>query len=96
VVKAIYWILLAIDAIVLGVLVFFFCWGLTDGTVSSFNMLLWLVIMAVPAGLLAGSVAAWRSGQRGLAIGLLVPPAVPSLGYGLLLLVMIVGHPDFR
>ena len=55
--KPLYYILATINAIALAVIVFFFMWGLSDGTVSSFNMLIWLAMLAIPSATLFGAVA---------------------------------------
>ena len=94
--KLIYATLVAIDAIVVAVLVFFFLWGLTDGTVSSFNGALWLVMLAVPIGLLVGGMLSWRNGQRAMALVLLMVPAVPASLMGLMLLMFLILQPDMR
>ena len=38
-------ILFGIDALAAAVVLFFFIWGLSDGTVSDFNILLWLALL---------------------------------------------------
>jgi hypothetical protein len=94
--KLIYATLVAIDAIVVAILVFFFLWGLTDGTVSSFNGALWLVMLVVPIGLLVGGMLSWRHGQRAMALVLLLVPAVPASLMGLMLLMFLILQPDMR
>jgi hypothetical protein len=93
--KTFYRILVAIDAIVLAVLLVFFLWGLEDGTVSSFNMLLWLVMLAVPSGALTGGLLAWARGHRALALPLLLVPAAPGLLTGLFFLMLIILQPKW-
>ena len=46
-------ILFGIDALAAAVVAFFFVWGLSDGSVSAFNILLWLALL--------GGVARWSS-----------------------------------
>lgn len=50
-----FWIPWAIDALIAALAVFFFPWGLADGSVSTFNIGLWmlLLVLAVP-GVLVG------------------------------------------
>lgn len=66
-----YRILFSIDAVIALVLLYFFFVGLGDGSVSSFNILLWLGILGATAAILvncrpadpqraACSPAAWR------------------------------------
>ncbi len=50
-----FWVFWSIDAIVALIALSFFFIGIGDGTVSSFNIALWLVLLAVLAGVLIGS-----------------------------------------
>jgi hypothetical protein len=88
--------LLTINALALAVILFFFMWGLSDGTVSSFNGLLWLAMIGVPSALLFGGWTQWGKGNRGLAVALLVVPAAPALLAFLLLLLFVILSPDMR
>jgi hypothetical protein len=94
--KPVYYILLTINLILAAVLLFFFVWGLSDGTVSSFNGLLWLVMLAVPGALLAGGWLAWTNGNRVLAIVLLLVPAIPAALMALFFLMIIIIAPDWK
>jgi hypothetical protein len=82
--------------IALIVLVGFFVWGLSDGTVDADNMLLWLVLMGIPAGLLFASNQFWAKQQRGVACLLLAIPAAPAFFFGLFALMFIILQPDMR
>ena len=64
--------------------VFFFVWGVQDGSVSAFNVVLWAGILAGLGLILFGSRALHRNGHRGLATLLAAVPAIPALLYGLL------------
>jgi hypothetical protein len=88
--------LCGIDALIaLTVLVFFF-WGLADGSVSAFNLHLWLAMLAGVAVVLGGGVALRASGRRKRANAILAVLAAPGLLMGLLLLMVLVLQPDFR
>jgi hypothetical protein len=89
-------IFLIVDAIAAAIILFFFMWGLADGTVSSFNIMLWLAILGGTAGVLGGGWALKEKGKIAAASVLLGVLAAPSLLYGLLLLVLIVGQPNWR
>ena len=78
-----------LDAIVALVAVLFFVWGINDGSVSSFNIALWVGIMVALGLILFGSPALHLKGQRGLAVLLAAIPAVPALLYGVLLVAMM-------
>ncbi len=89
-------ILCGIDALIaVAVLVFFF-WGLADGTVSAFNIGLWLGVLGAVAGMLGGGIALRAYGQRVLANLLLAILAAPGIIYCLFLFLILVLQPDFR
>ena len=88
-----FWILWGIDAIIALIAVVFFFIGLADGSVSSFNIVLWLGILAALAGILWGSHALRGAGHAKAASGLLMFPAVPGVLCGLLLLAAIILQP---
>ncbi|HEY2986421.1 MAG TPA: osmoprotectant transporter permease [Candidatus Binatia bacterium] len=89
-------ILWGIDAVIAAVFVYFFIVGLGDGSVSSFNMRLWLGTLGTLAGVLAGSRMLQRSGRTRLAISLLMILAVPGLAVGLFFLAMIIINPRWN
>lgn len=76
-----------IDAIATAVALYFFFIGLADGSVSSYNILLWLVLLMILAGVLVGSFML-KSGGKLLAAKIIAGfLAIPSL---LVLLFFIV------
>src|SRR4051794_5026844 len=77
--KIFYYIFLTINAITLAVLFFFFMWGLSDGTVSSFNILLWLAMLGIPSATLLGGWVQWGKGNHAFAMILLLLPSFPAL-----------------
>ena len=60
----------------------FFVWGLTDGSVSSFNMLLWLAPISAVGGILRAN------GRQRIANGLLALLAWPGCLIGFFFLVL--------
>lgn len=82
--------LCGIDGICALVALYFFMAGLGDGTVSSFNIVLWLGILGGIAVVLGGGVLLKSAGKQGFANLLLLVLAVPAvlsgLVFGLLLL----------
>ena len=89
-------ILMALNLLVAAVAVFFFLWGLTDGTVSSFNIVLWLGLLAGTLGLpWAGWTLAGRGRVRAANVLLLVL-AVPAVFAGIMIAVMIVNPPRWN
>ncbi|WP_270938605.1 hypothetical protein [Falsiroseomonas oryzae] len=91
-----YRILLGIDGAALGIALFFFLWGVSDGTVSSFNILSWMAMLGVLAGIVGGGVALQRGGRPAAAKGLLSLLAVPAALAGLLILALILINPRWN
>jgi hypothetical protein len=89
-------ILCGIDALIAVTMLVFFFWGLADGTVSTFNIGLWLAVLGAIAAMLGGGIALRAYGQRVLANLLLGVLAAPGLFYGLFVLLIIVLQPDFK
>jgi hypothetical protein len=84
-----FWILLGIDIVAAAILVFFFFIGLADGSVSSFNIGLWLAILAGVAAIFAVGFALRRSARRAMANLVLAVLAFPATLFGLFLLVAV-------
>lgn len=82
-------ILLGLDIAAAAVLVYFFLVGLVDGSVSSFNMGLWLAMLVGVAAVIGGGVALRRSGHTTWANLVLLVLAIPTFLYGLFILVVI-------
>ena len=91
-----FWFLWAIDAVIAAVALYFFFSLSAGGNVGSFNILPWLAILAVLAGVVGGSVWLRSVGQHPLAIILLLLLAVPGALYALFLLLILILQPDFR
>lgn len=89
-------ILWGIDAVVALVIIYFFFVGIGDGSVSSFNMGLWLLILSVLAIVLGGSLWLRRKQQPVLANLLLSVVAVPGVLYGLFVLLLVVTNPHWQ
>ena len=74
----------------------FFIIGLGDGTVTSFNILIWAAMLGV---LFSMPWAAWLVRLRGrqrLGMLLLLPVALPAVLGGVMILVMIVSPLNWR
>ena len=89
-------ILFGIDALAAAVVLFFFVWGLSDGTVSSFNILLWLALLGGCAGILGGGLLLNAYGQRRIANGVLLILAFPAFMIGLFFLAVIILQPRWN
>ncbi len=89
-------ILFSFDAICAAILLFFFFWGLSDGSVSSFNIGLWGGILAGVAAMLIGAYFMRAQGQRVLANLMLLLLALPGFFYGAFILLIIILQPNWR
>jgi hypothetical protein len=88
--------LLGIDVLVALVVVYFFIIGLADGSVSSFNMSLWLGLLAVVAAVVGGGWILDANGKRGAAIAVLLILAVPGVLYALFILLIVIAQPRWN
>lgn len=91
-----FWILWGIDAVIAVVFLGFFIAGIADGSVSSFNAGLWIVILAALGALLWGGYALRAAGRSGLATKLLMLLAVPAILIGALFVVVLVSNPRWN
>jgi len=91
-----FWIPWSVDAVVAAVVVGFYLVGLGDGSVSSFNAMLWLGILAALAVVVGGSLVLKTVGRRALAIALALLLAVPAALFCLFWVVVIVAHPRWN
>ncbi len=89
-------VLWAFDAIVAAVVVLFFLWGLSDGSVSSFNMGLWLGLLAVVGAVVGGSRALHLSGHTKTATMLLLVVAAPGLAFCLFFAAVLLLQPRWN
>lgn len=84
-----FWIPWGIAAVVTGVAVCFFLAGLINGSVSSFNAGLWMLILLSTVGITAGSLILKKSGRPGLGSLLALVLALPGLLAGLFMLLIL-------
>ena len=80
------------DAIVALIIFYFFFIGIGDGTVSSFNIVLWLAIVVALTAILWGSLWLRSNNHPTLALLTLLVLAVPSLLFVLYFLIAIAGN----
>lgn len=91
-----FWILWGFDAIITLIVLYFFMIGLNDGSVSSFNMGMWAIILLVLAAVMGGSLWLKSANHLALAKVLLCLLMIPGLLYGLFLLLMITTNPRWN
>jgi hypothetical protein len=92
----IYRTLLGVSALPALAAVWFFLEGLADGTVSAFNIGLWLGLLAVACGLPAAGAVLQANGKTMAAKLLLALVAVPVLLGVVLLVLLIVAPPRWH
>lgn len=91
-----FWVLWGIDAVISLVVLYFFIIGLVDGSVSSFNMGLWVMILLGIGAIMLGSL--WLKSNDYLRIAKIVLAilAVPGLLYALFMLMIIITKPRWN
>jgi hypothetical protein len=95
-VKIFFWLFWSINALIAAVVLYFFFQGLADGSVSSFNMLLWLALLAGVALVVVGSLFLRAIGKPYIGLILLLILALPGLAFGFFFLVLILSHPRWN
>ena len=91
-----FWLLWGWDAAVALVVLYFFVVGVADGSVYSFNIGLWLGILAVLAAVMGGSLFLRSSARHIAAIVLLLVLAVPGVVFGLFFLLLVLLAPRWN
>jgi hypothetical protein len=89
-------VLFGIDALAAAVVLFFFLWGLSDGSVSEFNILLWLAMVGGVGAVIGGGWWLSTNGQHRLANGVLLILAIPATLLALFLLMVIILQPRWN
>ena len=91
-----FWILWGFDALIAAVVLFFFFWGLADGTVSSFNAGLWTLMLLGVGGVVGGGWLLRARGKPRQATGLLLLLAIPGFLCLLFFLAVLILHPRWN
>lgn len=78
-----------IDLVIAAIVLFFFALGIADGSVSDFNIGIWLLVLSALAMILGGGYWLSASDHVGWAIGLLLLLAVPGLLFALFMILVI-------
>ena len=91
-----FWILWGIDAAVSLICIYFFFIGLADGSVSSFNIVLWICILLALGAVLGGGYALRASGHLRLAYSLLSTLAIPGILAGFFILLLTFSKTPWR
>ena len=91
-----FWIFWGIDALICTIAVVFFLLGLTNGTVSSFNIGVWIAILAALAVIIGGSLWLKEVGYPVFGTVLLLVLAIPGILYGVFILLVVVTKPSWN
>ena len=91
-----FWTLWGFDAIIALVVFYFFFVGLGDGSITSQNMALWLVLIAGVAVVVAGGWWLYSVHRYLPAKTLLWVLALPGLVFVLFMLVVLIGKPRWN
>ena len=91
-----YKLMFGFDVLVALVFVYFFVIGLGDGSVSSFNIVLWMGILATLAAVLIAGNRLNAAGKPKLALAVLALVAVPGLLYVLFFGAILVLQPRWN
>ena len=91
-----FWIPWSVSAVVAATFVVFFFIGLADGSVSTFNILLWIAMLAFCAGCVGGSLWLRSRGKGAASITLASVLAIPGLFALFLLLLAIILNPRWN
>lgn len=89
---AIFWVLWSISGLIAAVVCYFFLIGLADGSVSSFNLGLWVIILLVTASAMVGSFWLYQVGHPLAAISPLLVLLLPGLFLAVLNLAFLLSH----
>jgi len=85
-----------IDAAISAVVVWFFFLGIANGSVSSFNIGLWSLILFALAAILGGSLWLKKTEHQVLGILLLLVLALPGLLYGVFIVLLLVTNTSWN
>lgn len=85
-----FWMFFGVDVVIAAILLFFFIWGIADGTVSAFNIKFWMVALLGVALIVGGGFWLKSVEQLVLANIVLMVLALPGLGYAFIMVVAIV------
>jgi ABC-type Fe3+ transport system permease subunit len=91
-----FWIALGIDLVIGFTFLFFFLVGIADGSVTSFNMSLWIATLTALTTLVVACLTLYVKNRHRVATGLALTLAVPGVLAGILFLVALVLNPRWN
>jgi hypothetical protein len=87
---------LAISTLALLIALYFFAVGLSDGSVSSFNIAIWMALLGALGANVCGGWLLNTRGHRVAAVLALAVVAVPAILAGLFLLLILILEPRWN
>ena len=91
-----FWILWVFNTLMALVPLYFFFVGIGDGTVSSRNIMMWLLILLAVAIVVGGSLLLKSMNQMTLAKGILIVAAIPGILAIIFYGIVIIGKPRWN
>lgn len=91
-----FWTLWIFNALMALIPVYFFFVGLADGTVSSRNMMLWLMILLVVAMVVGGTLLLKSSNQLAIAKTILIIATIPGIIALIFFGIVVIGKPRWN
>ena len=95
-----YRVFFLVDVLVCLVITGFFLFGVADGSIGSYNIAMWVPLVAIPAAMLFVGMQLKEKGRTGAATALLAALAIPGLlgaAFVVLMIVMFTANPgSFR
>jgi hypothetical protein len=91
-----FWTLWSIDAVIAIVFGYFFAVGLADGSVSSFNIGLWTIILITLAAVLLGAHTLRSAGHASVSLIVLAVVAAPGLLAALFFIAVLILNPRWN
>ena len=89
-------IFFSIDALICAIFIIFFFVGLADGSVSSFNIEIWVIILIVLAVIISGGLWIKNLGYPAAGIIILLVLAVPGLLYVVFMFLIFISDTSWN
>lgn len=87
---------LVVDIAALFLALYFFLAGVADGSVSSFNILLWLSVLGGISAVIAVGYGLMTKDRRGPANAVLAVLALPSIAAALFVITLLIAQPRWN
>lgn len=94
--RAVFRVMFACAALTAAVVLVFFAIGVSDGSVSSFNIGIWTVVLAALAGVFTAARMLAARGRHGLAAVVLAIVGAPGLLYAAFVLMLLIVQPRWN